>query len=277
MRRLGRLLLCLAAAAWPGAASAGSPPAPPKTPAPAPRTSPEASAANAEALFAKVVENLGGREKIATIRDVRTRGQVTATAPGGEEMTMGVETTMVFPDRVEQEVDSPFGRIVMVSTPAGAYVVGSEGVKDLPNAVRDDQIRQMQRTAFFLAQKVGDPKFSVRLAGDEKVGEVQARALDVSYGDVSVRWLVDPDSGRIVRSSHETATQNGKTMRVESTFSDYRPVEGFTLPHRLEVTTDGSPEQTLVLEEIKINAGVDPKLFEKPHAPTVSPTARPAS
>jgi len=53
-------------------------------------------------------------------------------------------------------------------------------------------------------------------------------------------------------------------------------VSGFPVAHRLEVTTDGERDQTLTLDECKINAGIDPKLFQKPPAPTPGPTAPPA-
>ena len=51
-----------------------------------------------------------------------------------------------------------------------------------------------------------------------------------------------------------------------SDYSDYRLVDGFPIAHRLEVSTNGEKDQTLIIEECKINAGVDPKLFEKPAA-----------
>jgi hypothetical protein len=58
-----------------------------------------------------------------------------------------------------------------------------------------------------------------------------------------------------------------------SDYSEYKVVDGFPVAHRLEVTTNGERDQTLVLEECKINAGVDPKLFGKPPAPPATPTA----
>jgi hypothetical protein len=99
----------------------------------------------------------------------------------------------------------------------------------------------------------------------------------VAYGDVKVRWFVDPATGRILRSSHEASGPDGKPARIVADYSDYRTDEGISLPRRLEVTTDGSPDQTLVVEEVKINVGADPKLFERPPAPTPLPTAAPTS
>jgi hypothetical protein len=281
MRRTGFGLFWtwLAAAEIAAAGSARLIPPPTPTPASPPADArSDAASADGKALFAKAVEALGGKEKIAKIRDVRTRGQVTARTSGGD-MTMDMLTTLVFPDRLSQQLDAPFGRFAMVATPSTAFIVGDQGVQDLPPATRDELLRQVQRTGFYLAQKADDPKFVARAAGEEKIGETQARILDLAYPSVTVRWFIDPATGRILRSSHEATSPEGKPVRVVSNYSDFRTVEGFSLPHRLDVTTDGSPDQTLVLEEIKINAGADPKLFEKPAPapPSAAPAPTPSS
>ncbi|MEP6994607.1 MAG: hypothetical protein ABI968_08815 [Acidobacteriota bacterium] len=271
--RFGLVWTLLAAAA----AVAAAPPAgvtPSPTPAPAAAGALQSNPADAKALFAKVVESLGGKERISKIHDVRTRGQIAAKTPQGE-MTMQMETTMVFPDRLFQAIDAPFGRFSMVATPGGAFIVGNEGVQDLAPAIGNELLRQVQRTAFFLAQRTEDPQLVVREAGEEKIGDVSTKILDVTLGEAAVRWFVDPATGRILRSSHESAGLNGTSVRVVSDYSDFRAAEGFLLPHRLEVVTQGSPDQTLVLEEIKINSGVDAKIFEKPAAKP-NATAKPA-
>jgi len=278
---LAGFAMILVAAALHGAAEP-TPTSPPA--AAAPVTTPAApsaaaagtdsSPAAARALFAKVVEALGGKANIARVRDVRTHGQVTAKGPSGE-MNMSMETTMAFPDRLAQQVDGPFGRFLMIATPSSAFVVTDDGSRDLPNPIRDELLRQIQRTAYFLAQKAEDPKLTVVLAGEEKVGEVTARLLDVSYGEAAVRWSVDPASGRILRSAHDSTSPTGKRIHVVSNFSDFKTVEGFTLPYRIDVSTEGDPDQSVTLEEVKINPGVDPKLFQKPASPTPSPAAKP--
>ena len=162
----------------------------------------------------------------------------------------------------------------MIATPAGAYIVSDQGPKDLPNPMRDELLRQVTRTAFFLVQKADDPKFRLALGGEEKVGDVTTRALDVSFGDVAVRWFVDPATGRILRSAHDSMSPAGKPVHVVSDFSDFKTSDGITLPYKILVKTDASPDQTVALEEIKINSGADPKLFVRPPAPAPTPTTK---
>jgi hypothetical protein len=264
-----RSFLVLAGTAAAALAAAGAAPVP--TPAPTPQApaahAPAASEADARALFGKAVASLGGKEKIGSVHDVRTRGQVSAQTGSGE-MSLSMETSMIFPDRLAQQVDGPYGRFAMIATPAGAYILTDQGPKDLPVPMRDELLRQITRTAFFLVQKADDPKFHLSLDGEEKVGDATTRALDLSYGDVSVRWFVDPATGRILRSAHDSTSPAGKTVHVVSDFSDFKTVDGVTLPYRILVKTESEPDQTVVLEEVKLNPGVDPNLFTRPPAPT---------
>ncbi|HEX4441902.1 MAG TPA: hypothetical protein VH854_17645 [Thermoanaerobaculia bacterium] len=266
-------------AATPAApAKPAKPAAPGAPPASAPAAAPAPTAqqlAAGKTLFAKVVDALGGSAKARTVKDVQTRGQVTAKTPDGE-MTMEIQTAMVFPDKLSQQLDAPFGRMAMVATPTTAFVIGPNGSSDLPPQMRDELLKQVQRVPLWLAQKTDDPKLTVAAMGTDKVGDVDASVLDVHYGNMSVRWAIDPKTYRILRSYHTALGPSGNMVKISSDYSDYRSESGFPVAHHLEVTTDGQRDQTLTLEECKINAGVDEKVFVKPPQPTPGPTVPPA-
>jgi hypothetical protein len=185
---------------------------------------------------------------------------------------MDVQTTMVFPDRISQQVDAPFGRMVMVATPSSAFLVGPNGAQDLPPAMRDELLRQVRRVPLLVAQRMDDPSLVVLAAGTEKIGDVNAKVLDVSYDGAIVRWYLDPATFRILRSTHTAAGPQGEA-RIVSEYSDYRMVDGYPVAFHLEVSTNGEKDQVLSLEECKINPGVDAKVFDKPIFPTPAPTA----
>jgi hypothetical protein len=270
-----RLLAALALTALARAAAAQAP-----TPAPKPATTATAPAGDAKegkALFAKVVENMGGKQKVETVKDVQTRGELTAKTPEGDAK-MDVQTALVFPDKLSQQVDSPFGRFTMVATPEAAFLVGPPGSQDLPDSMKEELLKQVRRVPLYLAQKIDDPKLSVAATGSAQVQGVEAKILEVRYGDLAVRWFVDPKTGRILRTVHTATGPDGKPLEMSSDYLDYRNEGGFPIAHRLEVTTNGEKDQTLVLEECKINAGVDPVLFRKPPPmPTPAPTPETAA
>jgi hypothetical protein len=266
-----RLLAAFALAALARAAAAQSATPAPKLAA----TPPAGDAKEGKALFAKVVESMGGKQKVETVKDVQTRGELTAKTPEGDAK-MDVQTAIVFPDKLSQQVDSPFGRFTMVATPDAAFLVGPPGSQDLPDSMKQELLKQVRRVPLYLAQKIDDPKLSVVATGSAQVQGVEAKILEVRYGDASVRWFVDPKTGRILRTVHTATGPDGQPLEMSSDYLDYRNEGGFPIAHRLEVTTNGEKDQTLVLEECKINAGVDPALFRKPPPmPTPVPTSPP--
>ena len=89
----------------------------------------------------------------------------------------------------------------------------------------------------------------------------------MTYDGASVRWYLDPATFHILRSTHESSGPQGPA-RVVSDYSDYKTVDGFSVAFHLEVATNGQKDQTLAIEECKINPGVDAKVFEKPVFPT---------
>ena len=224
-----------------------------------------------KALFAKFVEGLGGTEKVRKVHDVWTRGLVTAKTAQGD-LSMEVQTTMLFPDKMSQQVDAPFGRMSMVATPSGAYLVGAGSVQDLPPEMKEELLRQVRRVPLLIAQKAGDPRLVVAAAGTEKIGDVEARILDVTYDGASTRWYLDPATFHILRSTHTSSGPQGPA-HVVSDYSDYKTIDGFPVAFHLDVATNGEKDQTLALEECKINPGVDAKVFEKPVFPTPQPTS----
>jgi hypothetical protein len=273
--RIARAFLAaLASAALARSAAAQAParaatPAPASTPAKKAEPSPEA-VREGKALFAKFVDGLGGAAKVRKVHDVQTRGLVTAKTPDGD-MAMEVQTAMIFPDRISQQLDAPFGRMAMVATPAGAFIVGPNAVQDLPPDMRDELLKQVRRVPLLLAQKADDPKLVAVAAGTEKIGDVETRVLDISYEGAAVRWFLDPTTYRILRSSHTSVGPQGEA-KIVSEYSDYKMVDGLPVAFHLEVLTNGIKDQVLTLEECKINPGVEAKLFDKPVFPTPVPT-----
>lgn len=214
------------------------------------------------ALFAKVVEGLGGAQKVAAAKDVRVKGQATVKTPQGE-MALGITMLTVFPDKIHQEIHAPFGDITTVLTPEAAFMAGPQGSQDLPASAREEQTKDISRSALVLAQRANDPKLDVVAAGKEKVGNVDAAILDVNYGGVATRWFVDPSTGRILRVSFTSSGAQGPAARVTD-YSDFRAVDGLVFAFKQETSINGEKAQTMTVEEVKVNTSPDLKIFQKP-------------
>ena len=139
------------------------------------------------------------------------------------------------------------------------------GTQDMPGSMKQEMEKALRRVALLLAQKADDPKLSVSLGGQEKVGGVETAILDISNEGVDVRWFVDPATGRLLRVSFQAVGPQGPGTRVTD-YADFKPAEGLTLPFKEEVTLNGEKVQSLTVQEVKFNTSPDPKLFEKPGA-----------
>ena len=220
------------------------------------------------ALFSKVVEGLGGPQKVAAAKDVRIKARATVKTPQGE-LALAITQVTVFPDKVRQEIQASFGQLTTVFTPTAAFMTGAMGDQDLPASAREEQAKDLARSSLILAQRAADPKLVVLAAGREKIGDVEAAILDVSYDGVETRWFVDPSTGRILRTKHSAIGQQGPADHVTD-YSDFRNVDGLTFAFAQESSVNGEQAQSMTVEEVKVNSHPDPKIFEKP-APKEQP------
>jgi zinc protease len=216
-------------------------------------------------LLQKAAAAFGPAETLASVKDVRVKGQLSMKTPQGD-MALGVDVVLAFPDRIYQQVQSPMGTMTMVMAPSGSFMSNPGGTQDMPGSMKQEMEKALRRAALLLAQKAADPKLAVSLGGNEKVGEVEAAILDISYEGVDVRWFVDPATGRLLRVSYQAMGPQGPGTRITD-YSDFKPAEGFVLPFKEEVTLNGEKIQSLTVQEVKFNTSPDPKLFEKPGTP----------
>ena len=76
---------------------------------------------------------------------------------------------------------------------------------------------------------------------------------------------MDPASGHVLRAQFQGNSPQGPQTDVVDQ-SDWKTVDGVTLPFHQEVTTDGKPAASVSVTDLQLNPAVDPKMFEKPTA-----------
>ena len=238
---------------------------------PPPGAAKAATASNSagQALIAKVVQSLGGAAKVRSVKSLHEKSTLLAKTPQGD-ITMEIEEIAAFPDQLWQKMHTPMGEMTMVISPAAAFMKSPMGSQDLPGAQKEDGLKELKRHPIFVAQHVEDPKFVFAAGGSEKIGEVEAQILDVNADGVLVRWYVDPQTGHILRTSAQTMGMGGPAEQVID-YSEWKDVEGMSLPFKLKITQGGNEAGSQDVREFQINPAVDPKLFEKPATSSASP------
>ena len=137
------------------------------------------------------------------------------------------------------------------------------GTRDMPSSQKEDQLKGLRRELWFIAQHADDPEFAFSAQGKEKVGDAETSILDISGGGQQLRWFVDPKSGHVLRSQFQGSTPAGPATQVAD-FSDWKTVDGLSLPFHVEISSNGQPSATVAVSSYEFNPAVDAAIFEKP-------------
>ncbi len=223
----------------------------------------QGSTPDGKALAARAVDYMGGLSKLQSIKSVRIDSTWIAKPPQGQG-SVHVETIVVLPDRIRVEEELPEGRFTAVVTPEAAFESARDtGLWDMTAEQRMEMLRTDLRDPTYVGQHLNDPAFTFAEVGTEKIGDTETRMVAIDGPEVSVRWFVEPQTGRILREAY---SEEG--MIVTTDFEDWETKDGLTLPYVFESSKD-----TVRYNSIQINPAVDPKMFERPAASSVDQTA----
>jgi YHS domain-containing protein len=229
----------------------------------------------AQALIDKAVAAMGGAVKIDGLTSFREKSVAPQTrGPMGEiEVKVNLDLLIVFPDRFRfalsmPDYNDPSVTIqpVIVILPGEAFAITRSGVRPAPDAARADQERQIQRKPLSILRARNGAGFKAVAVGPGKTGEIAVEKVTVELQGARYTLGVDPATGRILSVSYNRRGPQGTFGEFTQTYSDFRAVDGLTLPFKVDATFDGQPwkNQSSTIETIVINGAIDPALFEKP-------------
>jgi len=224
---------------------------------------PTASNEEGKAVAEKVVAALGGEAKLATIKALKANLNLTQKTPQGD-FYLQTESVIVYPDHLHAEMQTPNGAMTVVVTPDAAFMaMPGQGMRDFPSAQKAETLEQIKRDPIFIASHWKDPNVFFNADGTEKVGDIQARIVDVNAAGTAIRWFIDPQTGHILKETYRTLSQ-GTPVQGETDMEDWKPIGGLTLPLVRHNKQNGQDSSTAEYTALELNPTVDPKLFEKP-------------
>jgi YHS domain-containing protein len=228
-----------------------------------------------QALIDKAVAAIGGAAKIDGLTSYRERSVTLETrGPNDDfEAKVNLDLLIVFPDRIRLALSMPayndpsvMVQPVMVLLPGDAFMIAPRGVRPLPAEARAEQEQQIQRKPLSILRARNGAGFKAAASGPGKAGETAVEKVTVELASERYTLGIDPATGRILSLSYKRRGPQGNFGEFVQTFSDFRAVDGLTLPFKITVTFDGQPwkDQSSTIETIVINGAIDPALFEKP-------------
>jgi YHS domain-containing protein len=228
-----------------------------------------------QALIEKAVAAMGGAAKIDGLASYREQSVAPQTRghDGEIEVKLNTDLLIVFPDRIRMEQAMPdfndrsvTRRQALVMLPGEEFGLGPRGVFNIQKSFRDSEEKRIRRQPLFLLRARQQQGFKAVALGKGKIGEAEFERVVVSLEGASYGLSIDPATGRILSLSYKRRGQQGSFGEFVQTFSDFRAVDGLTLPFKITATFDGQSwkDQSSTIETIVINGAIDPALFEKP-------------
>ncbi|MDT8069026.1 MAG: pitrilysin family protein [Terriglobia bacterium] len=223
---------------------------------------PTASNPEGKALMGKVVQFLGGEEKLKSLKALQYQATSTRVSPQGE-IPIDTETTIEFPDKLATSMSAMGNEMKIVVTPTAAFQAGGGQVRDMPSSMRADALQTAKQQIYNVAQHADDPAYVFAAGGTEKVGNTEAAVLNISGDGSTFRWLVNPNTGELLEAISEVSGRQGPTERVIQ-FSNWKQVDGVNFYNQRTVSDDGKVVAKDAIKSWTVNPPVDPKKFEKP-------------
>lgn len=238
----------------------GSSPSPGGSTSAAPKA-PAATNAEGTALLRKVQDFAGGKAKLDSVRAVRQVTSASRKTPQGQ-MDVEGESLTVFPDRHRAVMKTPMGEVTIVMTPDAAFMVlPGAGIRDMPGSQREAARSEARQDMLTILKNPENYTFAV--TGSEKVNGVDTRVLEVSAGGDTVKWYVDPSSGKVLRKVSRGRGPMAQGDQVTD-FTAWGTFGGITVPTAFTTTANGEQIGSGKVTAVEINPTVDPKAWDKP-------------
>jgi hypothetical protein len=165
---------------------------------------------------------------------------------------------MSFPDSLRQETVRPTFTLAYVIAPAESFVVVNNRARPMADDNRTAIYKELNHDLIFLLRARTRSDFKAAFAGNDNV--------DVELPEFTTTLAVDPGTGRVVSQTYKGRGPGGVLGQIVINYSDYRTVEGLSLPFKTTATFNGEPFPALsgTVEALTVNGQIDPASFNKP-------------
>lgn len=219
---------------------------------------PTATTAEGAALAKKVRDFVGGKAAVEKVTAMHSVVTASMKSPQGD-MELEIDDTVRYPDSERQVMKTPMGEMAMVITPTAAFMSGPMGTQDIPGSQRDAMKAEQKFDLVTVLKNVESPAYVFDIGGKEKVGEVEAQVLMITTNGQTVKWFVEPGSGKLLRT-----LRSGRMGEQVKDFATWKKAGELMMPFSFTITTNGQPSGSGEYKAMEVNPALDAKLFEKP-------------
>jgi hypothetical protein len=174
---------------------------------------------------------------------------------------------MEYPGRVRIEAETSSGLVVQVYDAGHAWIQDSHGPRDAPDAMGRSFAASAGRDWIALLLAAAQKQLTAKVLPEWRgVGGRVLLGVELSGAQLpATRLYVDAGSAQLARIVYDTPGPRGTETSAE-TFSDFRVVDGVSVPFKAVVQRGNSPLLERTLTGIVFNEPLPSGLFTKPGA-----------
>lgn len=217
--------------------------------------SPE-GAAKAKKLVADALTAIGGQDRASTVKDQVLTGKIKMTMPQAS-FDGDAEESVLYPSHYKMVMKLPMG--VITESVDGASAWASQGAQsqDLPPNMAAELRKGIPTAGGGLGLLLA------ATSGQAEVQAVNDTTINWKQGEFEAKLTFDPATHHLVKMAYSSIGMTGPA-EMEVQLSDFRAVEGLTLPFHEVTLQNGQQVLDRTIAERKLNTGLKPESFKKP-------------
>lgn len=207
----------------------------------------------------KAADQLGGLAALQNVQNVVAKMKIVQSTPMGE-MTMDAEATMVYPDKICMQMNTPGGEVTIVMTGDDAWMTTPQGTMPAPAPVTHNLKGAMVRDMVTLAKIIDDLK--VQYIGENTFCDNTVTELLISHEDQTFSMYIDKTTELPLGVKYNTMGQQGP-VDVSEQFLDYREIAGMKLPFKTLAFNKENKISETTTQSVQVDAPVDMGMFAR--------------
>jgi zinc protease len=216
----------------------------------------------AAALLKRAIDGRGGLPALEKMTRFVANAETTLTTQDGK-VTAKTRTSVEYPARMRVEAELPGVQLVQVYTDGSGWMQDPAGTRDAPSEMLAEFSAAMKRDVRTLLLGAARGTLRATVLPEEGSEGRVLKVLELSGDDLSpVRLYVDAQSGAIAKIAYETRSPGPRL--TEEVFSDYRMVDGVSIPFKATMRRGGVPLVERQITAVELNPDIKPEVFAKP-------------
>lgn len=209
----------------------------------------------ADQVIANYVKAIGGKEKLATVKDFTMK-------MSGEMMGQPLESTII-----QKAPNKMINTVTMQGMTVNEMIFdgekGKQGQMGQTAMMSEEDIKRIKDQAtLFPELKLQEMGKTIKLIGTEKIDGVNTYQVAITDQDGN-KTSAFFDASNFFKIREITSMEaNGQTLTITRDLKDYKAVDGIFFPHESTMSGGGLPVPlSMTVKEIMLNSGVADSVF----------------